>query len=314
MFSVVLPLYNKRDTLAKALDSVLLQDFEGELEIIVVDDGSSDQPEQVLAPYLTDARVHLIKQTNKGVSLARNAGILQCRFPYVCFIDADDEWLQGHLNCLADLIRRYPEAGAYFTAVRILSPNGKSATTSSMLPFSAADSLIDDLYGALNQMGGPGALYLISACIKRDTLIRWGMFEPGVRIGEDYDLWLRLAVDTPFVLTKQVTAVYHRELSTATKASSFDVDWFFQRREQELLTDKSMPESKKINFKICMDRFRLYQARHLILAGQKQKADAALGRIENRRYFSKEIFVTRFCLALPAAWVRRLYDWKKARE
>ncbi|BCX12974.1 MAG: hypothetical protein KatS3mg067_1912 [Thermosynechococcus sp.] len=114
MISVVIPLYNKGPHIAKTLDSVLAQTVPP-AEIIVVDDGSTDDGPEVVRRYL-DRGVRLIQQANDGVSVARNRGVEEAACEHVAFLDADDWWMPNHIETLARLIQQYPQAGLYSTA------------------------------------------------------------------------------------------------------------------------------------------------------------------------------------------------------
>jgi glycosyltransferase involved in cell wall biosynthesis len=99
--STIIPVYNGAATIARAIDSALAQDFAAQ-EIIVVNDGSTDDTKGILDRYGDTIRT--IHQSNRGLSLARNAGIAIARGEYIAFLDADDYWLQGHLSgCVAEL-------------------------------------------------------------------------------------------------------------------------------------------------------------------------------------------------------------------
>ncbi len=99
--STIIPVYNGEYTIARAIDSALAQDFAGQ-EIIVVNDGSTDNTKGVLERY--GDKIRIIHQSNRGTSLARNSGIACARGEYIAFLDADDYWLQGHISsCVAEL-------------------------------------------------------------------------------------------------------------------------------------------------------------------------------------------------------------------
>ena len=128
MFSVVIPLFQKRAYIRRTLDSVLAQTIGREAvpEIIVVNDGSTDGGDAV-ARERADPRIRVIDQPNRGVSAARNAGIAAAGQPYVAFLDADDRWRPPFLERMRDLVARYPGAvlyGSGFTTVRGDVPEG----------------------------------------------------------------------------------------------------------------------------------------------------------------------------------------------
>lgn len=107
-FSIIIPAYNLENYIAAALQSVLVQTFQ-DFEIIIVDDGSSDETVSIIQSF-HDPRIRLVSQVNSGVSRARNAGMKKAVGAYIAFLDGDDYWYPEHLELAADfstVIRRY---------------------------------------------------------------------------------------------------------------------------------------------------------------------------------------------------------------
>jgi len=117
VISVVIPLYNKERHIARAIQSVLGQTHR-DLELIVINDGSTDGSEKTAERY-TDPRIQLVHQANAGVSAARNRGIAEARAELVAFLDAYDEWLPEHLAAINRPAKKQPECGAYCTWVAL---------------------------------------------------------------------------------------------------------------------------------------------------------------------------------------------------
>ncbi|MDP8208206.1 MAG: glycosyltransferase family A protein [Candidatus Electryonea clarkiae] len=118
--SVVIPLYNKEQYIARAIQSVLSQTY-NDFELIVVDDGSTDASAKVVEEF-NDPRQRLIRQPNAGECAARNRGIAESRTELIAFLDADDQWLPEHLIAIKCLSEKYPECGAFATAYDIVDP------------------------------------------------------------------------------------------------------------------------------------------------------------------------------------------------
>lgn len=104
MFSVVIPLYNKAHTIVKTITSVLTQTYT-DFELIIVDDGSTDNSVALIKNTFNDCRIKLVCKTNEGVSATRNRGIIESSGDYICFLDADDEWLPHYLETIEMSIR-----------------------------------------------------------------------------------------------------------------------------------------------------------------------------------------------------------------
>lgn len=109
MFSVIIPLYNKAPYIKRAIDSVLNQNFK-KFEIIVVNDGSTDGGDEIVARDYR-GEIHLLNQANQGVSAARNKGIAKAKFPWIAFLDADDYWHPDFLYWIKEVIYRFKAVG-----------------------------------------------------------------------------------------------------------------------------------------------------------------------------------------------------------
>jgi glycosyltransferase involved in cell wall biosynthesis len=107
LVSVIIPVYNGELYLAEALDSVLAQDYRP-IEVIVVDDGSTDNTAEVARKY---SQVHYLHQTNQGPPAARNTGLSHCKGDLIAFLDADDLWVSGKLSMQVSFLEAHPEAG-----------------------------------------------------------------------------------------------------------------------------------------------------------------------------------------------------------
>jgi glycosyltransferase involved in cell wall biosynthesis len=119
--SVVIPVYNAEKTVARAIDSVIAQDF-GDYEIIAVDDGSADFSVGVLRKY--GDRVRVLRQNNRGAASARLAGVALATAEYLAFLDADDEWLPGKLHACIDALDATPNAVLAYSDLK--DPQGRT--------------------------------------------------------------------------------------------------------------------------------------------------------------------------------------------
>jgi len=182
--SVVIPAYNAAWCVRKAIDSVLGQTFR-DVEVVVVDDGSTDGTADTLATYGQSIRV--LRQRNGGLSSARNAGIRASQAEYVAFLDADDWWLPGKLAPQVELLRSRPELGFVSAAARVEDADGQllnlwscSTCTGPFLP---------RLFGANGDVAGSGS----AVVARRQLFDQVGGFDESLRSLEDVDMWMRLA-------------------------------------------------------------------------------------------------------------------------
>ncbi|MCP5327359.1 MAG: glycosyltransferase family 2 protein [Sinobacteraceae bacterium] len=189
--SVVVPTYNYGRFLPRALDSVLAQSF-APSEIIVVDDGSTDDTRDVLTRYREPVQV--VHQTNRGLPAARNAGIRLARGELIALLDSDDAWHPNKLQQQIALWRRHPECGAIGCGVQVVDAEGRPIRT--VLFEDAAGDANDRVHRiALRRswVGGSGS----GALIPVETFRQVGGFDESLSAAEDWDMWLRIAAKYP---------------------------------------------------------------------------------------------------------------------
>jgi glycosyltransferase involved in cell wall biosynthesis len=200
MFSIVTPVFNKREMLRETVLSALGQSF-GEFELILVDDGSTDGSLETVSD-LKDSRIRILRQANGGASAARNAGMAAARHEWIAFLDADDLWLPGHLGELDRIRRRHPEAGLIGTAFLRSDRAGRLIDAA---PAGEGEIRRIAYFDAVGRGGRP--LWTSSAAIRTEAYRRLGGFcdDP---IGQDSEYWARIAFDFPVATSTRATAVY----------------------------------------------------------------------------------------------------------
>ncbi len=195
--SVIIPTYNRAGCLRGAVDSVLAQEFRG-FELIVVDDGSTDETPQLLREYGSSIRV--LRQENRGVSAARNAGIAASRGELIAFLDSDDAWLPGKLARQVEFFRQNPEILICQTEElwvkngRRVNPGQRHRKRGGMI-FEPSLALC---------LVSPSAVML-----RRELFEQVGLFDERLPACEDYDLWLRVScrfpvglIETPLIIKR----------------------------------------------------------------------------------------------------------------
>ena len=119
-FSIVLPTFNRRRLITRAIESVLAQSFQ-DLELVIIDDGSQDNTHEVVLPFVhSDARIRYHYAQNRGLALARNLGLQLSTGRYITFIDSDDEYLSSHLRIRAAKLAQHPEIQLLHGGVEII--------------------------------------------------------------------------------------------------------------------------------------------------------------------------------------------------
>lgn len=223
LVSVIIPCYNAERYIGATIDSVLAQDQAG-MEIIVVDDGSSDgSVELVRSKYPS---VRLEQQANAGVAAARNKGLALAQGEWVAFVDADDIWLPGKLAAQFALMATDPACRMSYTAWQVWP-------SAAVLPTEETMTRLDAIAGeAARWRGASGWIYpeLLLDCVvwtstvlaQRSLFEETGGFDPTLRIGEDYDLWLRASRLTPILRVPRPFALYRMHPASITRSMPTD--------------------------------------------------------------------------------------------
>ena len=237
-FSVIIPLYNKAPYIRKALESVLAQTYT-DYELIIVDDGSTDGSFTIAKQFiderlkikgsedevkgeensgaetngykLSPINYKLIRQANSGVSAARNAGVAQAQGEYLAFLDADDWWESTYLERMAQLINDYPDAGLYACNYVYYKP-GKTHVA---------------LHIPTGYINYPKAYYKSdampvwtgAAMIPRQVYDEMDGFPFGIKLGEDFLLWSKIALHYPVAFLNEPLAWYNNDVPVNLRAT-----------------------------------------------------------------------------------------------
>ena len=191
--SIIIPVYNGAAFIGRAVASILKQ-TERDLELIVVDDGSTDGTRDVVAG-VSDPRLTLIAQANAGPSAARNVGLAASTGPWVGFLDADDWWLPEKLAAHLRRGEEQPELGLIHSSVIVFDEEEKFVDV--LMAWADGSVLEPLLFGNIIVGGGS------SVTVRRDVLDQVGWFDPDVKFGEDWELWLRIAARFPFAAIRE---------------------------------------------------------------------------------------------------------------
>jgi hypothetical protein len=181
--SVVIPTYNRADLLHDAIQSVLEQQWV-DLELIVIDDGSTDDTATVVTRFLSDGRLRYVQQARQGRSRARNQGANLARSQYVAFLDSDDRFLPGGLAAHSNVLNGLRAPGVTIGGYEIVDAGG--GHLGERRPWEEADLAL--AAWLFNCFGMPG-----SAVVERSWFEQVGGFDPRCELAEDWDLFLRLA-------------------------------------------------------------------------------------------------------------------------
>ncbi len=267
--SVVIPLYNKRPYIERCLQSVRNQTFT-DYQIVVVNDGSTDGGEELVRPFLGTGDL-LINQKNAGVSAARNRGAEEAQADLIALLDADDEWLPEHLQDTHQLAHLFPEAG--------LLGSGKREIRGSLIrdiQLSGSSPRVVDYFAIASTFPVDSS----SVVMRRHTFLALGGFRVGEALGEDIELWARIAMHHCVALHPRITSIYQRDAQThelnaesSPRGTGLELTYAMLERA---VAEGSCPPSRSLATIRYAAELRMRDARALILQGRCAEAAALL--------------------------------------
>lgn len=307
MFSVIIPVFNGEKFIQKAIDSVFSQTV-SDWELIIVNDGSSDNTLSVLEQYRENEKIRIISQPNSGVSVARNHGVEHSKGDYIAFLDADDIWNETHLEVMKNLIEKYPDAGLIGTFTRVELVNQEVISECNYFKNKTEEVYLEDFFAEYHKDKSAKMFTVITMVVSREAFDRAGGFPVGCKIGEDLELSLVIAAYYPVVLSPVATATYRKENSTATKTNSFDADWGFFERVENIYSDDRIPFEKRQNLKKVMDWFSMRRCRHYLIDGKRQLAKEVHRCLDKTSISKKDYLINILLFTLPSQLVRKIFE------
>jgi hypothetical protein len=313
-FSVVIPLYNKAPYIEGTIASVLAQ-TEQDFEIIVLDDGSTDEGAEIVES-INDKRVRLVRQSNAGVSAARNSAISMALGQWVAFLDADDWHHPQYLENLLVAQSLHPEAdviAAQYIAVADASTDWPPAWhVPSTLVTRESIEIIEDLPG--RWMKGP--TFTTSSVSIRTTRLQQMQpcFVVGESHGEDLDMWFRVAEQSPVAWIKRPLVAYRASVAGSLSVGNqkFDLPPFLHRIRARALSGGMTCSQAKSALKMVADH-EISMARDALVSGQRVQAMRLLwrghGSASKRRWW----FTAAMTAFVPGELVKRWQHWRVRR-
>ena len=267
MFSVIIPIYNKFRHFEKCLISVFNQTFRG-FELIIVNDGSTDGSLEILKEichlkfanneknhqfYYGNIHVKLVNQENMGVSLARNIGVNKASFDFLAFLDADDWWESTYLEEMKNLLLDYPGAGIYGSNYYLVK-NGKKKIANIGVETSFKKGVINYCRIYANTLTMP--IWTGATIIPKRIFEFENGFNPILKLGEDFDLWIRVALKYPVVFQNKPLANYNQDVELTNRA----VGYLYNPKNHMIWNLEYLAHQETINpdFKHLIDKLRVY--------------------------------------------------------
>jgi len=265
--SVIIPLYNKEISICKTIESVLSQTFT-DFELIIVNDGSTDNSFKVVSQY-SNSKIRIFSKENGGVSSARNFGILKARYIYIAFLDADDYWDSIYLEQMSLLICKYPSAIMLYCPFKFIDKNGNHHSNKILNKKDDYNGLIPIF--KFSPKNWPSSS---STIIKKTDEILF--FDERLLKGEDIDFWIRTALqgDVAYINTPMAyynLAAENRAMSIRTDKNKSLIWNLYKYKDIEMV---------KPDLRIYLDRWRIARIEDF-LSGDSIEVNEIDGLIED---------------------------------
>lgn len=263
-FSIVMPVYNKEKFVKNSIDSVLAQSHPY-FELIIIDDGSTDNSEHIIQG-IQDDRIRYIKQENGGESVARNHGIELAQYEYVSFLDSDDLWLPDYLKTMDQLIDKYSDAGAFGCAYLHEQVVEDTLSKAIRMEKSSTDILIQNYFDF--DMSHEQSLTASTATVRKDVFEKVGGFPVGLKNWVDLDLWARIGLYYDVAFTDCLCAIYNdvpgsvSKVATKLHAPTYDNYKTFLKRSD-------IRNDRKKSFREYVIQKKMYSAYQQYLVDEK---------------------------------------------
>lgn len=304
-FSVVIPLYNKGKYIERTIKCVLAQTNQ-DFEIVVVDDGSTDDSLAV-ARSVQSKKLIVLTQPNQGVSVARNYGIAHAKGDYIAFLDADDVWCENYLETIDFLTERYTKSDLFVTSYVVDMGDGRYHYSTQRMPETGCLSsywmTLADRYDFV---------WTSATTVRKEAIVKAGGFRPGEKIGQDLDMWARVARINPRVAYSSNVCVTYNRSAEENARSRVKIAWasaFLKDLEQELKCNTHTPEElcaiqKKYDKKMTVYIFTS------VLAGETKRAMSELKNWCGKKTMYNQILRAGLIIAcvVPKGVNQRLYN------
>ena len=299
MFTVVIPLYNKADTIDRTLHSLEQQRYK-EFSVVIVDDGSSDNGVAIASEHSQKLRLAIVRQNNAGVSVARNVGVSHSKSKFVAFLDADDVWHPDFLNEIFRCIERYPDYSVYGTNY-VCETNGRSICTRSWFGEIGRVDFI-------KMWPWRCPIHTSSLVVRRDVFVAVGGFVPGHTYYEDAELLLKLSLKNKFVVSSRVLLRYCMDAQNRVTARPAPFSKMAHWIEIERLLGLPSPQYDVIQL-ARMEVLKVYV--YSYLAAQKQE-QISIKDLYPRMYEVAHKKISRFenprtVIGVLFAWLYKFY-------
>lgn len=301
--SVIIPVYNSERFIAQAIESALTQTYKN-LEVIVVNDGSTDNSYEKIKPYLSS--IKYISQENKGVSAARNTGIKNSEGELIAFLDSDDIWLSEKLDLQRDYLRSNPDVGLVHSNILYINKNGNLIPSNTDFATDASGMCFKELFKHGNK------ILTSSVVLRKNCFKKAGYFAENIHYAEDYELWLKVAKHFAIGHINQPLVLYRIHTTNTTQNHQGREEYYRLKIISNVLSE--FPDSRKILGKEIVND-RLFELTYTVAKRYFRQKN----RLKSLWFFFKTMkinpvkFFSELLLGVLSSSQRKALNWYKYR-
>lgn len=262
MFSIIIPVFNKENYIKKAIHSVLAQTFK-KIELVIINDGSTDHSLEIVQS-IPDERIKVVSQQNQGVSTARNNAVKLAKYDYIAFLDADDWWDSGYLEKISELIFEYKEASVF--ASKYYWVKGGNFNISINHENDEFKGYFDYIKAYCHSWWMP--LSSSSTVIRKDVFWEIGGFKKDLKFGEDFDLWIRLALNYKLAYLNKPLVYLNQDVDLKSRAIGIEKIYHPAHHYIFNLNYLSEIENRNSQIKLLLDGLRVRALFKYYLSGK----------------------------------------------
>ena len=262
--SIITPTFNRAQFILQAVNSVLNQSYPN-FELLIVDDGSTDDTKIRLDTALKDPRVHYFYQSNQGQSVARNLALSRASGDLICFLDSDDYWVEDKLEKQVSHLAEHPEVDVVYGDIISVDEHDREISRENMKRYSG---------NIAKYMVRDNCVSMVTAMARRKCFDELGAMRVTRRVADDYDLWLRFSARFRFLYVPEFFAYYRvmEDQISSDKTRRLDANW-------QIINDfrKDFPDAmSEQEFDESFAAFHNRKARYLASQGSKREALAEM--------------------------------------
>jgi glycosyltransferase involved in cell wall biosynthesis len=316
--TVVIPTYNSASYILDALDSVFSQTFT-DYDVIIVDDGSTDNTRDLLGPYMSRISYHY--QPNQGLAVARNVGLSLARGDYLTYLDADDIWEANNLSVKAAILEAFPDLGGVFSEFSIFDARGQQharGTRQTFPFFERTGWTFGDVFESCREWpieGGSVAVYTgnifeklfhgnfilpTTMVFHRERALAVGPFRAHMRTQQDYEYWLRFSRQHPFAFVDAALARYRRHAGQLTNFKNIERILLAVEEIVNQYEDEMSRAGRRRVFNLRKAQLLVDLAKMHIRKGEARKARARLREVISRDPFRAATYLLYVASLVPA--------------